>query len=100
MIMADWTAYCAPGHRAHAAIVLALKGKDLTAIEETAALQGSDIILVNNTAIEEAFKPDRLFEMSPPTGILARSPFDPLRMLCEDLAREPGRRLFLPVTGV
>lgn len=80
--MAGWTAYCAPGRRAHAAIVLALKGEDVTGIKENQVLQGSDIILVNDAAIEEAYKADWSFEMS-----LFRPAPPWLGTLLEDMAR-------------
>jgi hypothetical protein len=88
----NWTAWCAPGRRAITEIVLFFYGENVTAIEETAALQGSDIVLVNQAAIagaiEVAMPP---FEFTPLTGLSARPPMDPLRFLCEDMARKSLR---------
>lgn len=90
---------CAPGRRLDAAIVLALKGEQVTAVKESRMLEGDDIILVNETAIADALDPGRLYEMIPPSGYLDRSPFDPLRVLCEDMAREYLSRPFV-MTGI
>ena len=100
--MSDWTAYCAPGHRVDAALVLMLAGENVDGVKESWVLRGSAIILVNHVAIADALTADLpcRTEISPPSGIWSRSPFDPLRMLCEDLSREPGRALFPPITGV
>jgi hypothetical protein len=92
-----WTAYCAPGHSLLGALVLALRGENVTGIEETAVLQGSEIILVNQDAIADALSLDRLPPVSEPGGILSRPAFDPLRMLCEDAASLSARN---PVTSL
>jgi hypothetical protein len=50
-VSGQWTAYCAPGQRAWAAIVLALEGRRVTEIREHPRLTGSrDTWLVLATA--------------------------------------------------
>jgi hypothetical protein len=49
-----WSAYCARGRKAYAALALMLEGREVTAITETAAIEGGGIILINDAAIEEA----------------------------------------------
>jgi hypothetical protein len=94
----EWTAYCAPGHLTTATLMLALTGQPAARVQESAILQGPDVVLVNNAATGEALSLDPLpLEFAPPPRR-----FDPLQRLCEDIAWRGylSRRPYLPVTGI